>query len=367
MTGRQFRCALFAVALVPAITLGGARIAAAVRYPMESMWYAIDSDESVRSFVRHAQSVSIVAPQGFRVDERGAVSGSVDARLLRAAREHGVRVMPLVMQPHFDRAVLHRLLHDSQARSKAARSLAHLCVEQRFWGLQFDFEHIHVDDRDQFTGFYRQVAQALHRSGCAVSIAVVPRTSPTGGASPYHEWMHTLWRGAYDYGALAEASDFVTLMAYDQHTRYTPPGPVAGLDWVESTVEYLLAQGVPPEKVLLGIPAYSRVWSAVPFAPGESPGRPAGLPAPGLTHPQAVRLMKRNGADSHRDRRTKSYSAVWQTDGVNEHLALEDARTFRWRLALVRRYRLRGFSVWRLGQEDPDIWSVLRSHNLRRD
>jgi spore germination protein YaaH len=354
--------ALAVLVLAAAVGLGASATATA-RYPMESMWYVVNSDASVRSFIRNARHVTIVAPHALRVDAQGAVTGRVSAALLRVAREGGIRVMPVVTQPGFDRAVLNRLLHDPAARARAASEMARLCAAERFWGMQFDFEHIHVDDRDAFTGFYREAARALHGSGCVASAAVVPRTSATGGASPYHQWMHTLWRGAYDYRALADAGDFLTLMAYDQHTRYTPPGPVAGLDWVESTVKYLLAEGVPPGKVLLGVPAYSRAWSAVPTEPGEAPT--AGLWAAGLTHGQAVRLMVEHGAAPRWDARSRSYSAVWQTDGVNEHLALEDARTFRSRLALVRRYGLRGFSAWRMGHEDPGVWKVLRFQALR--
>src|SRR5947207_1774158 len=39
----------------------------------------------------------------------------------------------------------------------------------------------------------------------------------------------------------------------------------------------------------------------------------------------------------------------------------ENARSFREKLNLVRTFRLRGFSVWVLGPEDPAIWDILRS------
>src|SRR2546428_3073107 len=39
----------------------------------------------------------------------------------------------------------------------------------------------------------------------------------------------------------------------------------------------------------------------------------------------------------------------------------ENARSFREKLNLARSYRLRGFSVWVLGPEDPAIWDILKS------
>ena len=39
---------------------------------------------------------------------------------------------------------------------------------------------------------------------------------------------------------------------------------------------------------------------------------------------------------------------------------MEDARSFRAKLDLARELGLRGFSVWVLGPEDPEIWDALR-------
>ena len=42
-------------------------------------------------------------------------------------------------------------------------------------------------------------------------------------------------------------------MAYDQHTPLTPPGPVAGYDWVKAALDYAVRR-VPRSKLLLGLP-----------------------------------------------------------------------------------------------------------------
>ena len=50
-------------------------------------------------------------------------------------------------------------------------------------------------------------------------------------------------------------------MSYDEHTRYTPPGPVAGYRWTLKNLEYAL-KFVPKEKLSLGIPVYGYRWFA---------------------------------------------------------------------------------------------------------
>jgi hypothetical protein len=39
---------------------------------------------------------------------------------------------------------------------------------------------------------------------------------------------------------------------------------------------------------------------------------------------------------------------------------IEDARAFVAKMSLVSKYRLRGYSAWVLGHEDPKTWDALR-------
>src|SRR4051812_22795941 len=117
---------------------------------IESLWYATGSEESTQDFLAHASRISVVAPQVFEMDSTGAITGSVDARVVAAAREHHVQLVPLVMNPGFDQPAVHRVFTNADARQNALRSLAALCRDNHFTGIQFDLENIHVRDRDAF-------------------------------------------------------------------------------------------------------------------------------------------------------------------------------------------------------------------------
>ena len=58
------------------------------------------------------------------------------------------------------------------------------------------------------------------------------------------------------------------------------------------------------------------------------------------------------------DDREKASYAFWSNAGVFEHVWIEDARAFAAKLELVRKYKLRGYSVWVLGTEDPRVWDL---------
>ena len=89
---------------------------------------------------------------------------------------------------------------------------------------------------------------------------LVHQTDDLAGPTGYHRFLADSWR-TFDLAALGKVADFLSVMSYDQHTRRTPPGPVAGIPWVRSVTEYFL-RFMPPEKLSLGIPLYGDYWSA---------------------------------------------------------------------------------------------------------
>lgn len=321
---------------------------------MEALWYSTAGEESVQSFLAHADQISIVSPQVFSFDSLGMIRGQVDPRVVATAHEKGVKLVPLVMNPGFDQQTIHRILNVPSARNNAVHNLASLCRDKHFDGIQFDIENVNVIDRDALTSFMRQSATALHAVGCTVSAAVVPRSSDVPGPTSYDRWIFDNWRGVYDYKALAQALDFISFMTYAQHTGGTPPGPVAGYTWMEDCLKYVLSLGVPPAKISLGIPSYSDWW----YPTYEEKGG-ARMRGSDISYAKAESLLARPDVRATWDGHDKVWWSFWPVAGVNQFLWVEDARTFVAKLALARQYGLRGYSVWVLGMEDPATWAAL--------
>ncbi len=319
---------------------------------VETLFYAIDNEDCFSSFKANIKKIDIVGPQCYKMNEQGIITGSIDTRILELSRKNGVKVMPLVMNPGFDQPSFHSFLHDSLARIRAVSTLLRLCQENECYGIQFDFEHIHVTDKDFYTEFYRQAASLLHANRFAISIAVVPRSSDNAGPTEYHQWNFENWSGVYDYKALAEIGEFVSLMTYSQHTPRTPPGPVAGIPWMEAAIRFV-SQSVPASKISLGLPCYSHQWQA-----GYQNGRALAWGRT-LDFKEAEGIAERYGASWQWDDHEKVYYTIYSNEGLNEYMYLEDARSFSAKVALVKKYHFRGISVWRLGHEDPDVWKQL--------
>lgn len=318
----------------------------------ERLFYYVDREEAYRSFVAHVSQISVLAPQVYTVDSLGIVFGTLDRRVLALAKARGVKVMPLVVNEGFNQPALRRLLADTAARARAITSLVELCRRNGYWGIQFDIENINIQDRDRFTAWFTDAAHALHAAGFTISAAIVHQTDDLAGPTGYHRFLADSWR-TFDLAALGRVADFLTVMSYDQHTRRTPPGPVAGIPWMREVVDYFL-RFVPPEKLSLGIPLYGDHWSAR-SDPGAERARTS---ANSVSWTWGSGIAERNGATVKWDDVQQVPYASFEVGGTFEWLYLENARSFAAKLALMREKKLRGFSAWVLGPEDPAIWSV---------
>lgn len=322
--------------------------------PREALWY-LRGERSIQAFLAHADQITVIAPQVYQMDSTGMIRGQIDPRVIETARAKGVKLMPLVMNPGFDQPTIHRILTHPQARAQALRSLAALCRDNKFWGLQFDFENFHVRDKDAFTSFTREAVDSVHRAGCLLSAAVVPRAGEDPGSNSYDRWIHDNWRAAFDYKALADTLDFISYMTYAQHTGGSPPGPVAGYPWMKACLAYVLSLGVPPSKISLGLAGYSDWWY-----PAYDDAGGSHLRGSDISYVRAMQILDSARVTPVWDDVQKSPYAMWEVQGVFRHAWLEDARAFMTKLDLVRQYGLRGYSVWLLGDEDPRVWEELR-------
>ncbi len=334
----------------------GCSTADAVRAPEREVLFYMggNGERALDVFRAHADQISIVSPQAFRTDSLGHVEGGVHPEVLEVAREHGVRVIPLIVNPGFDQQLMHALLVNETARRRTIDSFLSLAERYGFDGWQFDFENFHVDDRDAFTAYYRETAVAFREAGLSLSVAVVP-TDGSAGATTFQSYMQDNWRNGFDVAALAEAGDFVSLMTYAQHGGPTAPGPIAGLPWVRRMLDYAREAGVPAEKISLGIPTYSGSWYPV-----HDDARGARVGGFEISHERAREALAEYDPALTWVPEIGVHYAFWSNEGIYEWLFLEDARSLEAKLDLFDEYEgLLGVSAWVLGAEDPDIWEVL--------
>jgi len=321
-----------------------------------ALFYLMETQKSVNAFVAHADKVDLLVPTWYGVDAAGLVNGAPNPMVLALARSKRVPVMPIVSMTT-TRDGFHKLMQDEAAQARMNVSLVQAAREHGYTGFQYDFENIAWTDRDAFTKMTQRTADALHKAGFQISIAVVPNAPGRAGRGLFSKWMWEYWRGAYDLEALGKITDLVSLMTYDQHTRWTAPGPVDGWNWMNQHLEYAL-KVVPKHKLSLGIALYGYRWFT------GNPVKEDGKEAPAITGDyidadESIPLAATYGAKIRWDEEDRTSYYWFERDQMREWVFMPDARGFRERYELVKKHGLDGFSAWVIGAEDPAVWEVL--------
>jgi len=334
-------------------------------FAMETLVYMLRSHTPVnrsstpstalQSLQQHYKSITILSPQAYQINDKGVVTNGVDAEVLAFSRTNNVKLMVLVTNRQFDTQQVHSFLANPEAQQKAIHSLVDLCEKNHFYGVQLDFEMVDIKDKAPLTAFFLAATQALHEHHMVVSLAIAPVVSDHDFPTVFLRKVYEHWQGAYDLPALANSADFFTVMAYNQHEGKTTPGSTATLPWVEATLQYTL-QYIKPEKISLGIPAFSTFWFL-----GQDPqsGKLSAKMAD-IPYQKVQSILEKNKASLVWNKTDKINYAVYQRGWLNQYLFVEDAKSFKAKLALVKKYHLRGISIFDIGSEDPDIWSVLK-------
>jgi len=341
--------------LLPALLLltAGALGASCREPPPVAHFYCVNEPSSQESLRAHATQVGLVSPQWFFVVNEGKLASMVDSEVVRWAREQGVPLMPLLLNFEFQPQIAHELLGAEKLQARLIEEVVQVASEHRFYGLQLDFENVPLEDRDRYVAFVRRLRKALRQRGLKLSVAVPAplAATPLPGARNATTWPQNEQSLAFDYRRLGKEADFLTLMTYDHHTAPDAPGPVAGLPWVEASLRWVLGS-VSRKKLHLGVPLYYRKWAGEKVTEG--------------TYTEAAALAAQVGMNPHTDPTQIERTFEFEEEGTRVVVWFQDAETLRHRLELVRRYKLRGFSAWRLGHEDPSAWQAVFSSGAGR-
>ena len=113
---------------------------------------------------------------------------------------------------------------------------------------------------------------------------------------------------------------------------------------------------VPQERVIMGIPFYTRLW-----AEQEVDGA-VKLSSEALTMSGAADVLERNDAEAKWDEATGQNYAEYTAKGVTYKIWMEDMDSLKERLKVISESGVAGVAAWRLGFETEEVWPVIDSY-----
>jgi len=192
-------------------------------------------------------------------------------------------------------------------------------------GAVFDFEELDPVGRANYLRFLLEARRRFAPRKWLVTVAV-----PVGA-----DW---------NLAAFAAVSDKLFLMAYDEHSDDSAPGPIASQGWWAGNVAAALRQ-IPVGKAIVTIGNYSYDWH-------DGSGEP-------LSVEEAWQRASDNDVKPSFDRASGNSSFAYTDDGGKPHTVwLLDAASAYNQLSLLDRAGMHQVALWRLGFEDPSIWSI---------
>ena len=137
--------------------------------------------------------------------------------LIRTTRPQ-VRIIPMVqnlVDEQWNGELLARAIENEQARQRLISAIMTFVEGNKFGGVCVDFEEPPAASQGNLHTFIQELHAAFQPKGLLV-IQAVPFDD--------QDW---------DYLSYAAATDYLILMAYDQHWSVSDPGSVAAQDWYE--------------------------------------------------------------------------------------------------------------------------------------
>jgi len=245
-------------------------------------------------------------------------------------------LLPMIQnaeQGNWDGAGMAALLHNPATRRALLDKLEPWLVANQAGGAFFDFEELPRKSLPDYRAFLREAKTRFAKRGWVVAIAV-----PVG-------------ENAWDVKAFAAVVDRVFLMAYDQHELSSPPGPIASQAWFENAV-VRAASGVPRNKIVVAIGNYGYDWHSDSSAGGDP-----------VAIDEAWEAARESGATPVFDKASGNTSFAYQEGNVRHVLWLLDAPSAYNQIRFLNRAKLGAVALWRLGSEDPGLWSIFgRAH-----
>lgn len=315
-----------------------------------------DANGGILEMIAQTKGLNTISPTWFHVaDTAGNIESIAGSDYVNYAHQAGIEVWAAIRD--FDGGInsfeeSYELLSHTSSRDNLINQLIAASLSSGVDGINVDFEKISTDCGEHYIQFIRELSVKCRQNGLVLSVDnYVPQA--------YNQQYHRKEQGIF--------ADYVVIMGYDEHYGGSlEAGSVASYDFVQNGIAQTVEE-VPSNKVINGVPFFTRVWKETPKTDEELAAQagteegeyPMWVESTAYSMSEAQYVVSQAGAEVTWDDIAKQNYAAWEADGSTYKVWLEDASSLQPRLQLMKDYGLAGTAAWRLGQETSDIWDVI--------
>lgn len=328
--------------------------------PICLVWHQVFSasdNEKLTTLLDGSEGVNVISPTWFSItDNDGNFSSLASANYVAAAHGLGLDVWILI-DDFNDQISLLKILSSNTARSNLINKLVTRTVEVGADGINIDFENVTEDSAEHYVEFIRELALVCHDKGLVLS---VDNYVPAGGR---------FWVNRREQAVMA---DYIIVMSYDEHYSGSPTaGSVASYSFSLYGILDTIDQGVPAEKLINGIPFYTRVWTETPenladpgatiYSDTNAVYSRYALSSYATGMENAAKLLADHGVNPVWMDTERQFYGQYEEDGSTVRIWMEEEQSIAAKLDIIRQYNVAGAAFWKIGLEDHDIWPTIKS------
>lgn len=297
--------------------------------------------------------INVISPSLLEVERLGkgnvlevAQSSAEVVNYMNWAHSNNYQVWPMVSNTRSESMMMTtttEIMHSYELRSTLINNILNFVKKYNFDGINIDFEHMYDADIDLFTQFLVELHPRLKELNVVLSVDV---TAPDGGEN---------WSTCYNRNEIADNCDYIVFMAYDQYGNGSKTaGSTAAYDWVKVSLDKFLGrEEVPAEKIILGLPFYTRIWKE------NSAGTIVNNDGNNIIDMKNMNRAVPNGTEKNWIEAARQYYVQYSSNGYTYKMWLEEERSLKEKLSLVTENKLGGASFWALGRESSSIWPII--------
>ena len=292
------------------------------------------------------EGVNVVSPSFFYIDEEGDLRenvGEEGENYIEWAHHNGYKVWPMLSNAEAATESLEitsTIMNSYEKRKQLIEDIVNVCVKYKLDGINVDFENMKQEDKDMYSRFIIELTPRLKEMGLVISVDV---TAPDGGET---------WSMCFDRHVIGDVADYIVFMAYDQYgMSSTKAGTTAGYNWVELSLnKFLQTEEIEPERIILAIPLYTRVWTT--DGNGKVTSKTVDM--------KDIDEVIPEGTNKTWDDELKQNYVEYTDGGNKKQIWIEDIESLKAKVSLITQNKLAGVASWRKGMETEEVWKMLK-------
>ena len=320
--------------------------------PINLLWHQINTtahNAKISEVLSSTKGVNVISPTWFKVkDTSGDLISLASKEYVDYCHEHDVEVWALVYNfGTLTKEETSYLLNHTSKRQNLVNQLVAAALQYNLDGINVDFEN--MDSKtigDGYIQFIRELSINCDNNDIVLSTDVA---IPASFNQKYH------------YTEQSYFTDYIIMMAYAEHWGpESGDGSVASITWVEEAINNALAEDIPKDQLVLGMPFYCTLWTLTPTSTDKIDEETEYLiSCKTFSMDEAQEWMDNNVGTPKWLEDCGQYFGEFIKDDVIYRLWQEDVTSLEGRLKLMQDYSLAGAAFWEYGKENSAAWDLI--------